>query len=169
MGRHRRLVVGLAVCVLSLVGIVTWSPTPAAAQDIDLCDLLGDPYCPPDVGGAAITCDSTGHCTVTNVDVGDHITAVLTCGDDFSAVVFDGTVTEVPFTFDFDVPADAPDGPGSISINGDTTLPFSCGGLPLARTGSDVGPLFGIAGGLISLGVAAALAARRKLRTATPV
>ncbi len=167
MSVRRRLLVGLAACALALVGFVGWAPTHADAQDIDLCDLLGDPYCPPDVGGGVITCDSTGHCTVTNVDVGDDLTATLTCGD-FSAVVFDGTVTEVPFTFDFDVPADAPAGPGSLSITGGTSLPFSCGGT-LARTGTDVGPLIGISGGLIALGLAAGFGARRRLRTATPV
>jgi hypothetical protein len=168
MSRHRKLVVGLAALLLALVGFVGWSPSPAAAQDIDLCDLLGDPYCPPDVGSGVITCDSTGHCTVTNVDVGDELTATLSCGDDFAAVVFDGVVDEVPFSFDFDVPAGAPPGPGSLSITGGTTLPFSCGGT-LARTGSDVGPLLGISGGLIALGLAAAVTARRRLRTAEPV
>ena len=51
------------------------------------------------------------------MDVGDEVTATLTCGD-HSAVVFQGIVDEVPFSFDFDVPAGFPAGPGTISVAG---------------------------------------------------
>lgn len=166
----RRLLAALAIGTLFVVGAFSWSPPSASAQGLDLCDLLGDPYCPPDVGGGDITCSGaapvggTGSCSVGGVDVGDDVTATLTCGSDYSAVVFQGTVTEVPFSFSFDVPADAPAGPGTISVAG-ATFPFECTGAALARTGSDVGPLIGIGGGLVAVGLAAALGARRRLRT----
>jgi len=169
----RRLLAALAIGTLFVVGAFAWSP-PANAQGLDLCDLLGDPYCPdgPDVGSGGITCSDgapiggTGTCSLDNVDVGDEVTATLTCGD-FSAVVFQGTVTEVPFSFSFDVPADAPPGAGSVSVAG-ATFPFTCGTASLARTGTDMGPMIGIGGALVAVGLAAAFGARRRLRTVAP-
>jgi LPXTG-motif cell wall-anchored protein len=159
---------------LFVVGAFAWS-SPADAQGLDLCDLLGDPYCPdgPDTDPGGITCSDgapiggTGTCSLDNVDVGDQVTATLTCGD-FSAVVFQGTVTEVPFTFSFEVPADAPAGAGSVSVAG-ATFPFECGtGGSLARTGSNAGPMIAIGGGLVLVGLAAAFGARRRMHTLEP-
>lgn len=165
----RRLLAGLAIGTLFVVGAFSWSPPAASAQGLDLCDLIGDPYCPPDVGDGSITCSSaapvggTGSCQVGGVDVGDNVTATLACGSDYSAVVFEGTVTEVPFNFSFDVPADAPAGPGTISVAG-ATFPFECTAAALARTGADVGPMIGIGGGLVAIGLAAAFGARRRMQ-----
>ena len=125
------------------------------------------------MGAGGITCSGaapvggTGTCEIPNVDVGDEVTATLTCGD-FTAVVFQGTVTEVPFTFSFAVPSGAPAGPGSLSVAG-ATFPFECAGASLARTGSDAGPMIGIGGGLVAVGLAAAFGARRRLRTVQAV
>lgn len=169
----RRLLAALAVGCLCVLGSFAWSPSSADAQGLDLCDLLGDPYCPADSGSGAITCTGsapvggTATCDVGNVNVGDSIVATLVCGD-YSATVFDGTVTAVPFSFSFAVPADAPLGSCTISLNG-AALPFSVVSGDLARTGSDVGPMIGIGGGLLAVGIAAALGARRRLRTAAPV
>ena len=171
-GLARRIVAALAIGTLFTVGAFAWAPT-AEAQGLDLCDLLGDPYCPPSVDPGGITCTgavapgSSGNCSLDNVDVGDDVTATLSCGD-FSAVVFQGTVTEVPFSFDFTVPDGAPAGPGSITVAG-ATLPFTCSGAALARTGSDIGPMIGIGAGLVAVGLAAAFGARRRLRTADAV
>lgn len=167
----RKLLVGLTIGAITIVGYIGWSPTQADAQD--LCDLLGDPYCPAG-GGGAITCDqaappgATGSCTVSNVQPGDHVTATLVCSNGYSAVLFDGTATSSPFSFTFSVPSDAPLGGCSIQVNG-ASLPFSVVSGSLARTGTDVGPLLGVGGALVALGVAAALGARRRLRTAEPV
>jgi LPXTG-motif cell wall-anchored protein len=172
----RRLLAALAIGTLFVVGAFAWSP-PAGAQGLDLCDLLGDPYCPPgggpDVGPGNITCSNgapiggTGTCSVGGVDVGDDVTATLTCGD-FSAVVFQGTVTEVPSSFSFDVPSDAPSGAGSLSVAG-ATFPFECGtAAALARTGSNAGPMIAIGGGLVLIGLAAAFGARRRMQTLEP-
>ena len=166
----RRLLAGLAIGTLLVVGTFAWSPPAADAQGLDLCDLLGDPYCPPDVDDGTITCSSaapiggTGSCEVDGVEVGDDVTATLTCGSDYSAVVFQGTVTEVPFSFSFDVPTDAPAGSGTISVAG-ATFPFECTSAALARTGTDVGPMIGIGGALVAIGLAAAFGARRRLQT----
>jgi hypothetical protein len=163
------MLAGVTIGALFLVGTVAWSPTNADAQGLDLCDLLGDPYCPTTPGPGNITCSggvpvgSTGTCTIGGVDVGDQVTATLTCGDQ-SAVVFQGVVDEVPFSFDFDVPSGFPAGPGTISVAG-ATLPFECVGSSLARTGSDAGPMIGIGAGLVAVGLAAAFTARRRLRT----
>lgn len=163
----RRLLAALAIGTLFVVGAFTWSPSSAGAQGLDLCDLLGDPYCPPSVDPGNITCSNgapiggTGTCSIGGVNVGDEVTATLTCGD-YSAVVFQGTVTEVPFNFAFDVPADAPAGAGSLSVAG-ATFPFECGTASLARTGTDIGPMLGIGGALLAVGVAAAFGARRRL------
>ena len=169
----RRLLAALAIGTLFVVGAFAWSPPASSAQGLDLCDLLGDPYCPPpNVDPGGITCSDgapiggTGTCSLDNVDVGDEVTATLTCGD-FSAVVFQGTVTEVPFSFSFDVPADAPAGAGSVSVAG-ATFPFSCGAASLARTGTDIGPMIGIGGALMAVGLAAAFGARRRMRTVAP-
>jgi len=168
----RRLLAALAIGTLFVISVFTWSPSTAGAQGLDLCDLLGDPYCPdgPGVGPGDVECPggvpvgSTGSCALDNVDVGDEVTATLTCGDQ-SAVVFQGVVDEVPFTFDFAVPAGFPAGPGTLSVAG-VTLPFECvGGTSLARTGSDAGPMIGIGAGLVAIGVAAAYGARRRLRS----
>ncbi len=165
----RRLLAGCAIATLFVVGTFAWAPSSSSAQGLDLCDLLGDPYCPPDVDDGTITCNGaapvggTGTCTVGGVDVGDEVTATLTCGD-YSAVVFQGTVTEVPFSFSFDVPADAPAGSGTISVAG-ATFPFECSAAALARTGTDVGPMIGIGGALVAIGLAAAFGARRRLHT----
>ena len=169
----KRLLGALAIGTLFVVGAFAWAP-PAGAQGLDLCDLLGDPYCPdgPDVGSGDITCSDgapvggTGTCSVGGVDVGDEVTATLACGD-FSAVVFQGTVTEVPFSFSFDVPADAPTGAGSVSVAG-ATFPFECGATTLARTGSDVAPMVAIGGGLVAIGLAAAFGARRRQQAISP-
>ena len=168
----RRLLAALAIGTLFAVSVFAWSPPSAGAQGLDLCELLGDPYCPPDgpdTGAGTITCTGaapvggTGTCEVGNVEVGDDVTATLTCGTDYSAVVFEGTATEVPFTFSFDVPSDAPAGSGTLSVAG-ATFPFECTAAALARTGSDVGPMIGIGGGLVAVGIAAALGARRRFR-----
>jgi hypothetical protein len=171
--RHtRRLLAALAVGCLCAVLSFSWSPPAASAQGLDLCDLLGGSYCPPGGGNAEITCTSsapvggTVTCTVGNVAVGDQIVARLVCGD-YSATVFDGTVTEVPLVFSFDVPDGAPLGSCTIQVNG-ASIPFTVIGESLARTGSDVGPLLGIGAGLVAVGLAAAYAARRRLST-TPV
>jgi hypothetical protein len=168
----RRLLAALAIGTLFVVGAFAWAPS-ADAQGLDLCDLLGDPYCPgPDVGAGGITCSDgapiggTGSCSLDNVAVGDDVTATLTCGD-FSAVVFQGTVTEVPFSFSFDVPADAPAGAGSVTVAG-ATFPFTCGTGTLARTGTDIGPMLAIGAALVAVGVAAAFGARRRMRTLEP-
>jgi len=167
----RRLLAGFAIATLFVVGAFAWAPSSASAQGLDLCDLLGDPYCPPDVDDGTITCTGaapvggTGTCTVGGVAVGDEIVATLTCGD-LSAVVFQGPVTEVPFSFSFDVPADAAAGSGTISVAG-ATFPFECTGAALARTGTDVGPMIGIGGALVAIGLAAAFGARRRLQTTT--
>ena len=156
----RRLLAALAIGTLFVVGTFTWTPSIADAQGLDLCDLLGDPYCPDGPSGGDITCSggvpvgSTGTCSIGGVDVGDEVTATLTCGDS-SAVVFQGMVDEVPFSFDFDVPDGFPAGPGTLSVAG-ATLPFECVGASLARTGSDAGPMIGIGGGLVAIGIAAA-------------
>jgi hypothetical protein len=157
------------VGTIVVVGSFFWSPSPADAQ-LDLCELLGDPYCPPgEPGGGAVTCTGaatiggSGTCTLSDVAVGDEVTATLTCGD-FSAVVFQGTVTEVPFSFDFAVPSSAPTASGSIEVAG-ATFPFQCVSASLARTGGDVGPLVGIAGALLVLGFASYLSARHRLRS----
>ncbi len=170
----RRVLAALAIGTLFVVGAFSWTPAPAgAAQGLDLCDLLGDPYCPPDTGNGSITCTgsgapgSSGTCTVGNVDVGDDITATLVCGD-YSATVFSGTVTEVPFTFAFQVPDDAPVGNCTIQVAG-ASLPFSVVTSSLARTGSDTAPLLAIGGGLVAVGLAAAFGAKRRMRTAEPV
>jgi hypothetical protein len=171
----RRLLAGLAIGTLFVVGTFAWTPSTADAQGLDLCELLGDPYCPdgPDVGPGNITCTGgvpvggTGVCEIGGVEVGDEVTATVTCGDS-SAVVFQGTVTEVPFTFDFDVPDGFPAGPGTIQVAG-ATLPFECVGASLARTGSDAGPMIGIGGGLLAIGIAAAYGARRRLRSVQAV
>jgi hypothetical protein len=165
----------LAIGTMFVVGAFAWSPPSADAQGLDLCDLLGGDYCPdgPGVGSGGITCSGsvpvggTGTCEIPNVDVGDEVTATLTCGD-FTAVVFQGVVTEVPFSFSFAVPSGAPAGPGSISVAG-ATFPFECAGASLARTGADAGPMIGIGGGLVAVGLAAAFGARRRLRTVQAV
>jgi LPXTG-motif cell wall-anchored protein len=157
---------------LFVVGAFAWSPS-ADAQGLDLCDLLGDPYCPGGVEPGGITCSDgapiggTGSCELDNVDVGDEVTATLTCGE-FTAVVFQGTVTEVPFSFSFDVPADAPPGAGSVSVAG-ATFPFECGTASLARTGSNAGPMIAVGGGLVLVGLAAAFGARRRMQSLDPV
>jgi hypothetical protein len=170
-GIARRVVAALAIGTLFVVGAFTFAPSTAGAQGLDLCDLLGDPYC-PDVDPGNITCSDgapiggTGSCEIGGVAVGDEVTATLTCGD-FSAVVFEGTVTEVPFSFSFDVPSNAPAGAGSVTVAG-ATFPFECGGGALARTGSDVAPMLAIGGGLVAIGLAAAFGARRRIRTVQP-
>ena len=170
--RRRRLGAALAVGCLLAVLSFSWSPPAANAQGLDLCDLLGGSYCPPNSGNGDISCTSsapvggTGTCTVGNVAVGDQLVARLVCGD-YSATIFDGTVTEVPLVFSFDVPDGAPLGSCSILVNG-ASIPFTVIGASLARTGSDVGPLLGIGAGLVAVGIAAAYAARRRV-TSTPV
>jgi hypothetical protein len=172
--RVRRLLSLLAIGCLCVVGSFSWSPPAASAQGLDLCDLLGGTYCPPGGGNGEVTCTSAapvggvGTCTVSNVEVGDHLVAKLVCGD-FSATIFDGAVTAVPLVFSFEVPDGAPLGSCTIQING-ASLPFTViGGESLARTGSDVGPLLGIGAGLMAVGIAAAFSARRRLRSAQPV
>lgn len=161
----RKLLVGLAIGAVTIVGYVGFTATSAHAQD--LCDLLGDPYCPDSGGGGVITCPTavvpgaTGTCTVSGVNVGDSIVARLECTNGYSATLFSGTATASSFTFDFTIPSDAPSSGCSIIL--------SQGSANLARTGTDVGPLLGVGGALVSLGIAAALAARRRLRNFSAV
>ena len=71
------LLAALAIGTLFVVGAFAWS-SPADAQGLDLCDLLGDPYCPdgPNTDPGGITCSDgapigdTGTCSLDNVDVG---------------------------------------------------------------------------------------------------
>ena len=46
----RRILAALAIGTLFAVSAFAWTPSSAGAQGLDLCDLLGDPYCPPDTG-----------------------------------------------------------------------------------------------------------------------
>lgn len=154
------------IAALLALGSVVVTAAPASAQ-ADLCDLLGDPYCPDDPQGGSVECPTTipaggsGTCTV-NGDLGP-ITAVLVCGDT-ETVVFQGDVSDGD-QFSFSAPEGTPPGTTCfLRVNG-LDLPVTVGGVTLARTGSDVGPAVAIGAGLILLGGAAFLASRRRTGT----
>lgn len=176
----RQLLAVFAICSVVVVGAFAWAPSPASAQGLDLCDLLGDPYCPDGGDGGAsgavtsapttVTPGQTSNCVIDDVGAGSSVTATF-----FSdpVVVFQGEATGAAFGFGFATPNNAALGAHELEVtyqlaNGDTvtrTVDYRVVSSSLARTGSDIGPMVGIGGGLVAIGFAAALTARRRLRT----
>lgn len=176
----RIALVATALAVAGVLGVGSLSSV-AGAQELDLCAILGAPYCPP--GGT--TSDNTvlpgGTITIRGEGFTLGETVVVTL---FSAPIALGSfiadakgVVEVEVT----IPAGLPLGAHTITMVGQTSgvevvIPLQIvgatagggGGLGLARTGSDTGPVAGIGLGLVAAGGAAAYAARRRAKTPQP-
>ena len=171
----RVLRIAIAVATLSVAGVSVGVASPVGAQELDLCALLGNPYCPPGeassdtvVQGGSIKIHGEGFDPGETVDV--TICSPPVPLGSFTADadgVLDATVT-VPATVDPGTCTIVMAGQLSgheVEVTVEVLAASTGGGGGLARTGSDAGPLVGIGAGLLAAGGAAAYAARRRAAT----
>ncbi len=180
----RALRIALAITTLGVAGVlgVGSFSSAAGAQELDLCALLGAPYCPPGGSGSSSSVARGGTLTIRGEGFTPEEPVDVTL---FSTPVPLGSFTadskgvvEVKVT----IPASTAPGAHTITMVGRTsgvevvipvtivaaTAAGGSRGGGLARTGSDVGPLAGIGLGLVAAGGAAAYATRRRGETVQP-
>ena len=175
----RGLRTSLVAATLGVAGVVGFGSVASAAgaQELDLCALLGDPYCPPPVDGGDATVPAGGTLPIhgegflpgetVDVTICEPPISLGSFIADENGVV-DATVT---------IPASIPPGTCDLVMSGQTShntvvlsvtitaAPASGGGGALAATGSETTPLVGIGLGLLAAGGVAAFAARRRATT----